>query len=91
MLTVPSRSGADANGSAAAIWVMVRAAAPSGSPKRLKMGDRFALVARVSLRRSSLGPGWVRSCGRMRPGPYSSTRTRASTPVRVRLAPAGSV
>ena len=53
------------------------------------MGDRLVRVARVSWRRSSFGPGWVRSCGRIRPGPYSSTRTRASTPVRVRLRAVG--
>ena len=34
-----------------------RAAAPSGSGKRLKMGERLARVARVSRSRSSFGPG----------------------------------
>ena len=52
-----------------AICSIARPAAPSGSGNRLKMGDRFVRVARVSLRRSSFGPGWVRSCGRIRPGP----------------------
>ena len=35
------------------------------------------------------GPGWVRSCGRIRPRPYSSTRTRAKKPRRVRGWPSG--
>ena len=55
------------------------------------MGERFARVARVSLSRSSFGPGWVRSCGRIRPAPYSSTRTRAKNPVRERVLPSGAV
>ena len=41
----------------------------AGSANRLKMGERLARVARVRASRSSLGPGWVRSCGRIRPGP----------------------
>ncbi len=41
-------------------------------------------MARVRRSRSSLGPGWVRSCGRIVPGPYSWTRTRAKNPWRVR-------
>ncbi len=40
-----------------------------GSENSEKMGERLALVARVSRRRSSFGPGWVRSCGRIRPAP----------------------
>ena len=55
------------------------------------MGERLARVARVSFSRSSFGPGCVRSWGRIRPGPYSSTRTRAKKPVRVRVLPSGAV
>ena len=55
------------------------------------MGERLVRVALVSLSRSSFGPGWVRSWGRIRPGPYSSTRTRAKNPARLRLAPPGAV
>ena len=58
-----------ANGSPAMAWASVSVAAPPASGKRLKMGERFARVARVSLSRSSFGPGWVRSCGRIRPAP----------------------
>src|ERR687891_444091 len=64
---------------------------PFGSGKSVKIEDRFARVARVSLSRSSFGPGWVRSWGRIRPGPYSSTRTRAKKPVRLRRAARGQV
>ena len=32
------------------------------------MGERLARVARVRFSRSCLGPGWVRSWGRIRPG-----------------------
>ncbi len=34
-----------------------------------KIGERLWRVARVRRRRSSFGPGWVRSWGRTRPGP----------------------
>ena len=36
---------------------------------RKDAGEMFARVALVSRRRSSFGPGWVRSWGRTRPGP----------------------
>ena len=69
VLRVPSWSVASANGSPLVAWASVSVAAPPASGKRLKMGERLACVARVSLSRSSLGPGWVRSCGRIRPAP----------------------
>ena len=62
----------------------------AGSENSEKIGDRLACVARVRRRRSSFGPGWVRSWGRIRPGPYSSTRTRAKNPARA-PAPSGPV
>ena len=78
--TVPSASVGSPQGSRrAAGRAPPRRAA--GSENRAKIGDRFACVARVSRSRSSLGPGCVRSCGRIRPGPYSSTRTRARKPL----------
>ena len=57
-----------ANGSSPSTCSSARPRAAVGSGKRLKMGERLVRVARVSLRRSSFGPGWVRSCGRIRPG-----------------------
>ena len=80
-----------ANGSPAVARSSCSCAAPSGSGKRLKMGERLARVARVRRSRSSFGPGCVRSCGRIRPAPYSSTRTRAKKPVRLRRSPSGPV
>ena len=41
---------------------MCRQASPGWSEK---IGERLCLVARVSRSRSSFGPGWVRSWGRM--------------------------
>ena len=66
---VPSSSVTSANGSSVVTCASVSRAPPLVSGNRLKMGDRFARVARVSLSRSSLGPGWVRSCGLIRPAP----------------------
>ena len=66
---VPSWSAASANGSPVGGRLEHGRAARRRSPNRLKMGERLARVARVSARRSSFGPGWVRSCGRIRPGP----------------------
>ena len=56
-------------GSPATVGASARQAAPAGSEKSEKIGDRLAAVARVSLRRSSFGPGCVRSWGRIRPAP----------------------
>ena len=48
-----------------AIWALRQDyRAPDGSTR-----SRIGFFARVSLRRSSFGPGWVRSCGRIRPAP----------------------
>jgi hypothetical protein len=68
-LTVPSSSVVVANGSVCVAGASAFHARPRGSEYRLKIGERFAFVARVRRRRSSFGPGCVRSCGRMRPGP----------------------
>ena len=75
--------GGLAEGRVAGRWLQRRPAAPSGRRRARRSETGWRRVARVRRRRSSLGPGCVRSCGRTRPGPYSSMRTRAKKPRRV--------
>jgi len=60
-VTVPSSSMACPHGSGVVECSMAAVAVPAGSSNSEKIGERFVFVARVSLSRSSLGPGWVRS------------------------------
>ena len=56
-----------------------------------KIGERLQRVARISSSRSCLGPGRVRSWGRIVPVSKSSTRTRARMPWRTWAPPSGPV
>ncbi len=59
---------------------------PASAPSyRRKIGSTCVRVARSRRRRPSFGPAWVRSCGRITPAEYGSTRSGADEPV----APAG--
>ena len=66
---VPSASVTSPHAGPVTNGASASAAAPAGSEYSEKIGDRFVRVARVSRSRSSLGPGCVRSWGRMRPAP----------------------
>ena len=91
VLRVPSWSVASANGSPRRRLARApRGRAPPASGKRLKMGERFARVARVRRSRSSFGPGMG---ALVRPDPArarSPPRARARrSRVRVRAAAVG--
>ncbi len=78
-LTVPS-SSVDLAPGASAVAARAPAARRRRGPRRARRSGRGSrCVARVSRSRSSFGPGWVRSCGRIRPAPYSPpARARGS-------------
>ena len=66
----------------------VPSAAERGARVRRKISSRSAFVAARSARRSALGFARVRSCGRIVPVSYSSSRTRPTSASRTMRRPA---